>query len=114
MQLFMNDWFKAARQKLCGHSDKYTFIRNGKTFSGTRCNPYTGPATDAQVQNRTKFAAAIAARGVILEDSTLAAQWHARYQAAKNAKQTSAYTLNGYLIQQYFAGHVGPDGAYKA
>lgn len=113
MQLFMNDWFKAARKKLCSHSDKYTFIKNGKTFSGTRCNPYTGPATALQVENRTKFAAAIAALKVILADDALKASWRTRYQTAKNAKQTKASSLNGYLMQQYFDDHVTDTGEWK-
>lgn len=110
----MNDWFKAARQKLCEHSDKYTFIRNGKTFSGTRCNPYKGPATADQIAVRDKFKQAILTRDIILADDSLKQDWHDRYMAAKAAKQTKATSLNGFIVQQYFDDHVSPSGTYQS
>lgn len=114
MELIMNDWFKGARKKLCMHSDKYTFRKNGKTFSGTRCHPYMGPATEDQEEVRERFKSAVAARGVVLNSTELKKSWHARYMDAKRKKQTDAYSLNGYLIQEYFAGHMAEDGSVKA
>lgn len=114
MQLIMNDWFKAARKKLCMHSDKYTFVRNGKTFSGTRCNPYKGPATAKQIAHKQKFKAAIVARDLIIADETLKEAWHKRWMTAKRKEQTQATTLNGYIMQMYFDEHVAEDGSYQA
>lgn len=114
MELEMNDWFKSARKKLCGHSNKYTFRRNGKTFSGTRCNPYTGPATEDQKEIRQRFKDAIAVRGIILHDNDLRKSWNRLYMDAKQKKQTTAYSLNGYIVQEYFAGHIDADGSVKA
>lgn len=114
MQLIMNDWFKAARKKLCEHSDKYTFIRNGKTFSGTRCNPYTGPATAKQQANRQKFSQAMQVLKLIIADEQLKQDWHDRYMASRKSKTTNASSLNGYIVQQYYDGHVSETGAVNS
>lgn len=110
----MNDWFKGARKKLCMHSNKYTFRRNGKTFSGTRCHPYTGPATEDQEAVKQRFKAAIAARGLVLDNAELKKTWHERYMDAKRKQQTTANSLNGYMVQEYFVGHMAEDGSIKA
>lgn len=114
MELIMNDWFKGARKKLCTHSDKYTFRKNGKTFSGTRCKPYVDPATDDQKEVRQRFKSAIVARGLILESAELKKTWRERYADAKRKCQTDAYSLNGYLVQAYFDGLMNDDGTVKA
>lgn len=114
MQLIMNDWFKGARNKLCMHSDKYTFQKNGKTFSGTRCKPYVDPATDDQKDVRQRFKKAVVARGLVLKSTELKTSWHERYADALRKNQTQAYSLNGYLVQEYFAGHMNDDGSIKS
>lgn len=110
----MSEWFKASRRKLCSHSDKYTFIRNGKTFSGTRCNPYTGPASAKQTTVRNKFKQAAQLRALILDDDNLKEQWRERFMADKAAKQTTATTLNGYIVQMSFLDHIASDGSYQS
>ncbi len=110
MQLIMNDWFKAARKKLCTHSNKYTFIKNGKTFSGTRCNPYKGPATQLQIQQRTSFAQASALRSLVLNDDQLKATWRQRYALDTTTK---CLCLSDYVMSMALKGHIDSDGSYK-
>lgn len=41
--------------KVCRHSDVYFFRRNGKVFTGKRCNPYKGDPSASQTAHRTLF-----------------------------------------------------------
>jgi len=114
MRLQLSEWFSSASGKLCGHSDKYVSVHNGKTFSGTICNPYKGAPTESQTAVYNRFRAAAQARTTIIADSALHQQWNTRFRADRAEAKTRAVSLNGYLTQQYFLGHVAEDGAYKA
>ena len=59
--------------RVCVHSDMYfrTNKVTGKTFTGKLCNPYKGPATEPQSQNRTRFGAVSAAIRQRIADLTV-------------------------------------------
>lgn len=55
MRLTLVDIFKSASGKVCQDSDFYTVTRNGKTYTGKVCHPYTGEPTAKQVAMNEKF-----------------------------------------------------------
>lgn len=69
MQVTLIDVFKSARKKVCGHSDFYVFEKNGKTFTGRRCNKRTSDYSADEVAQHNKFKAASAAVDAILADA---------------------------------------------
>ena len=79
--------------KVCEHSDLYFFRRNGKIFTGKRCNPSTKAPTAAQTAQQNKFATARANAAAALADPT---QMAALVAAFRNQQKYS--TLNGYVF----------------
>ncbi len=61
-------------------------------------NPYTGPATAAQVAVRTKFTAAVAATNAAMADPVQSAAYLTAFKA-----QTKYATLRGYIFAQEYA-----------
>lgn len=81
---------------LCSHSDTYFFRKNGKVFTGKRCNPYKGEPTANQTAQRAKFAQARAAVKALTEEQL------AEYKAAfKNQRKYA--TLQGYIFAMEYA-----------
>lgn len=84
--------------KICSHSDMYFFRKNGKVFSGKRCNPSTKEPSAAQIAKRTKFATARANAKTALADSEQKAAYLAAFK-----KQRKYVDFNGYVIAQEYA-----------
>lgn len=81
---------------LCSHSDTYFFRKNGKVFTGKRCNPYKGEPTANQTAQRAKFAQARAAV------KALTAEQKTAYAEAFKSQRKYA-TLQGYIFAMEFA-----------
>lgn len=81
---------------LCGHSDMYFFRKNGKVFTGKRCNPYKGEPTPNQTVQRNKFKQAREAVKVLTEEQISA------YKDAFKS-QTRYVSLAGYIFAMEYA-----------
>ena len=82
--------------KLCGHSDIYFFRKNGKVFSGKRCNPYKGKPTANQLAQRAKFAQVRAAVKAFTSEQEAA-------YAESFKHQTQYPSLQGYIFAMEYA-----------
>lgn len=91
--------FRSFRGKVCKHSDIIFKQMYGETFTSQVCNPYTGAPSQAQTDQMTKFATAIAAV------EALTPQQVQTYETAfKKLKRGGKYkTLRGYMIAQEMA-----------
>lgn len=95
-QVKPNALIESLSGSLCGHSDLYFFRKNGKVFTGKRCNPYKGEPTANQIAQRAKFAQARAAV------KALTAEQKAAYaESFKNQKKY--YDFNGYIFAMEYA-----------
>ena len=81
---------------LCSHSDTYFFRKNGKVFTGKRCNPYKGEPTANQTAKRNKFKQARTAVKALTEEQI------AEYKTAFK-KQSKYVSLQGYIFAQEYA-----------
>lgn len=117
MQLTLSEWFDEAHGQLCMHSDKYVSVRNGKVYSGRRCNPRDLnrlPYTEDELAQQAAFKAATQKRKLIYASETLKADWQARFREAVVGKKTTCCSLPGYIMNQAFGGHITDEGAYQA
>lgn len=80
---------------LCGHSDMYFFRKNGKVFTGKRCNPYKGEPTADQTAKRNKFKQAREAVKALTEEQI------AEYKAAFKS-QKKYVSLQGYIFAKEY------------
>lgn len=80
---------------LCGHSDMYFFRKNGKVFTGKRCNPYKGEPTANQTAKRNKFKQAREAVKALTEEQI------AEYKTAFKS-QKKYVSLAGFIFAKEY------------
>ena len=94
MQVELIDFFKSARNKVCGHSDFYVFRKNGKTFTGRKCNKRRTEYSSEEIAQHNKFRQASATASAIMNDAEQRAAAIAEWkESGKNY-----YSLRGYLM----------------